>query len=154
MPDEGRGRMQFYVFDKEKLITIRVIGDMSSVDFIRNLFGHLDSVAEPWTYNRIMDFRRFTAVLSADEIEEMGRAWTEHVPADAPRTKLAVVSKDVPENSDEPTVSPTAPSRVVCHFSKYHDALQWVLCGSPAPATVDAQRWGVDGHGGGEYYID
>jgi len=148
------GRMQFYVFENERLITIRVIGDMSGPDFIRKLFEHLDTVQAPWTYNRIMDFRRFTALLSADDIESMGNAWTKRIPPDVPRTKLAIVSKDADDKGTQPTISPSAPSRVVRHFCRYHDAVSWVLSGHFAPAADEPRRWGVGGQEQEDLYLD
>ncbi len=154
MPLAEFGRMQFYVFETERLITIRVIGDMSGPDFIRKLFEHLDTVQAPWTYNRIMDFRRFTALLLADDIEAMGKAWTERIPTDVPRTKLAIVSKDAVDKGTQPTISPTAPSRVVRHFCRYHDALSWVLSDHFPQATDEPSPWGVGGGEQEDLYLD
>ena len=138
-------RFNFYVDAEQRVLVVRLIGAMPAHEFLNRLFEAYDTVAEPWTYNRIMDFRRFRGLLSSADIAEMGRRWMAMVPSDCKRTRLAIVGSGLDRDIGGPAVCPNVPNRLVCHFSDYHLARDWVIATDDAAVHADAGEWAVIG---------
>lgn len=119
-------RFQHFVLRDEKILVIRVIGAMAHEDMVERLFAVYDTIPEPWTWNRIVDLRRFEAVLTFADIEDLARRWAQLTDGRTYRSKYAVVSADPLEKARVPVASPLFPNEIVCHFSDYHEALKWV----------------------------
>lgn len=138
-------RFNFYVDADHRVLVVRLIGAMPAHEFLNRLFEAYDTVAEPWTYNRIMDFRRFRGLLSSADIAEMGRRWMAMAPPDCPRTRLAIVGSGMTDDAGGPAVCPNVPNRLVCHFSDYHLARDWAISTDEAAVREDAGDWAVIG---------
>lgn len=138
-------RFNFHVDADNRVLVVRLIGAMPACEFLTRLFEAYATVAEPWTYNRIMDFRRFRGLLSSADIAEMGRRWMAMVPDDCKRTRLAIVGGGFDTRRSMPAVSPQVPNRLVCHFSDYHEARDWAISTDAAAECEDAGDWAVVG---------
>jgi hypothetical protein len=138
-------RFKVFVDHERRVLTVRVIGLMPSAEFVDRLFEAYGRIDQPWTYNRIMDFRRFDGQISEDYIEEMGRRWHAIVPPGTARSKLAVVSCNPLDKARVPSVSPLVPSRAICHFSDFHSAVRWILSPDQADPREEADAWSVTG---------
>ncbi len=138
-------RFNFYVDTDNRVLVVRLIGAMPAHEFLNQLFESYGTVPEPWTYNRIMDFRRFRGLLSSADIAEMGRRWMAMVPADCKRTRLAIVGSGMDTPKSVATVSPEVPNRLVCHFSDYHQARDWAISTDATAEQEDAGEWAVIG---------
>lgn len=138
-------RFKVFVDHERRVLTVRVIGLMPSAEFVDRLFEAYGRIDQPWTYNRIMDFRRFDGQISADYIEEMGRRWHAMVPPNTPRSKLAVVSCNPIDETRVPSVSPSVPSRAICHFSDFHSAVRWIASQDETDAREEVNAWSVTG---------
>ena len=138
-------RFNFHVDTDNRVLIVRLIGAMPASEFLNQLFESYATVAEPWTYNRIMDFRRFRGLLSSGDIADMGRRWMAMVPDDCKRTRLAIVGSGLDTPKSVATVSPEVPNRLVCHFSDYHRARDWAISTDEAAEREDAGGWAVIG---------
>ncbi|WP_443749908.1 hypothetical protein [Asticcacaulis solisilvae] len=138
-------RFNFYIDADQRVLVVRLIGAMPAHDFLTRLFEAYDTVVEPWTYNRIMDFRRFRGLLSSADIAEMGRRWMAMAPSDCKRTRLAIVGSGLDHAAGSPAVCPNVPNRLVCHFSDYHLARDWAISTDEAAEPGDAGEWAVIG---------
>ncbi|MBP2157821.1 MULTISPECIES: hypothetical protein [Asticcacaulis] len=138
-------RFKVFVDHERRVLTVRVIGLMPSAEFVDRLFEAYGRIDKPWTYNRIMDFRRFDGQISEDYIEEMGRRWHAMVPPGTPRSKLAVVSCNPLDRTRTPSVSPAVPSRAICHFSDFHSAVRWISSQDQAAPKEENNAWSVTG---------
>ncbi len=138
-------RFTFYVDTDNRVLVVRLIGAMPANEFLNQLFDAYATVSEPWTYNRIMDFRRFRGLLSSADIAEMGRRWMEMAPPDCKRTRLAIVGSGLDTPKSVATVSPEVPNRLVCHFNDYHDARDWAISTDAAAVHEDGGDWAVVG---------
>lgn len=138
-------RFNFYVDTDNRVLVVRPIGAIPAHDFLDRLFESYGTIAEPWTYNRIMDFRRFRGLLSSADIVEMGRRWMAMVPPDCKRTRLAIVGSGLDTPKSVATVSPLVPNRMLRHFSDYHEARDWAISTDTAAVHEDAGEWAVIG---------
>lgn len=138
-------RFNFYVDADHRVLVVRPIGAMPAHEFLDRLFESYGTIAEPWTYNRVMDFRRFRGLLSSADIMEMGRRWMAMVPSDCKCTRLAIVGSGLSCDTGGPTVSPHVPNRLICHFNDYHLARDWAMSTDDALAREDAGEWAVIG---------
>ncbi|MGZ3298961.1 MAG: hypothetical protein ACXU8O_08100, partial [Asticcacaulis sp.] len=62
-------RLNFFVDDVRRIMIFRVIGAMPGSEFTERLFAGYATVEKPWTYHRIMDFRRFEGLIEFAEVE-------------------------------------------------------------------------------------
>lgn len=123
---EFNARLTFMANPERRLIIVRPIGDLSARAFIDELFAHYASVAEPWTYNRLTDFRRFSGFLSEQNLAEIADRWRALADGHVYHSHVAVVSFDALDRLRVPAVSPMFPNETICLFSDYHEAMGWL----------------------------
>lgn len=119
-------RFVFMVNPEKRLIVVRPIGDMPGVDFIDRLFDAYDTVEAPWTFNRLIDFRRFDGHLNEAEFDAIAARWQAMAGGQTYRAHIAMVSFEAMDRLRVPMVRPGLPHETVCHFSDYHEAMGWL----------------------------
>ena len=120
-------RFSLFVQNENQLFVVRVAGSMDGWEFVERLFAEYDQLGNPWAFNRIMDFRRYEDELSRVHLEEMNRRWVARLPATPPITRVAIVRQSVSDYEKKPAFTPKIPSRVVCQFTNFHEAVAWAL---------------------------
>jgi hypothetical protein len=123
---EINARLTFMANPERRLIVVRPIGELSARSFIDQLFDHYATVAEPWTYNRLTDFRRFSGFLSDQNLTEIAERWRTLADGHSYHSHVAVVSFDALDRLRVPAVSPMFPNETICLFSDYHEAMGWL----------------------------
>jgi len=119
-------RMNVFVDDDRKVMVLRVIGDMPGADYVERLFDAYAQVPDAWNYARLMDFRRFEGMIGFDHVETIVSRWNS-ITADIDyHAKVAVVSTDPLDAVRVPAVSPQFPKETICHFSDFHEAMDWL----------------------------
>ena len=125
-------RFNFYVNTEYRMLITRVIGDMSSNDYAARMTEAYASVDEPWTYSRLIDFRRFDGQVTQSDIEEMARRWADLTEGQDFRANVAIVSFDPNDKVRSPIQSPYNVHETLCYFMDYHEAIGWLLAADQA----------------------
>jgi hypothetical protein len=123
-------RTNFFVDKDRNILIFRVIGAMPSAEVVEALFAGYATVEAPWTYNRLMDFRRFEGLVDFADVERISTRWAEMIRECDYQSKVAVVSHDALDKVRVPTASPLFPRETLCHFSDYHEAMAWLANGA------------------------
>ena len=118
-----------------KIIIFRVIGPMPSVEFAERLFETYEAMEAPWTYSRIMDFRRFEGLVDFAVVEDIARRWAALCAGRMIHSRVAVISLDALDRARVPAASPMFPNETICHFSDYHEAMAWITSPDTGPAA-------------------
>ncbi|ESQ90366.1 hypothetical protein ABAC460_09430 [Asticcacaulis sp. AC460] len=129
-------RLNVFVDEDRKVLIFRVIGAMPSAEFVQRLHAAYATIDRPWTWSRVMDFRRFEGVIDLTDVEEMAQRWKAMTADQNYHARVAVVSTDPLDKARVPTASPLFPNETVCHFSDYHDAMAWVLADDDATRSA------------------
>jgi len=119
-------RFQHFIDRDNRVLVIRVIGDMAHAEVTDRLFEVYEALGDPWTYARIIDMRRFEGVLTIADIEDVAARWAKLTEGQIYQSKYAVVSTDPLEKARVPAASPLFPNDIMCQFNDYHEALAWV----------------------------
>ena len=126
-----RYRLNFIVDEAAKLVIIRPIGDMPAMEFVEQVFARYSTMAEPWNWRRVNDFRRFEGFLDQAALTEIARRWAELTQGITYTARVAVVTIDPLDHIRLPAVSPQFPNEIICVFSDYHEAVGWLLSETP-----------------------
>ncbi len=119
-------RFVFMVNPEKRLIVVRPIGDMPGVDFVDRLFEAYGNVEAPWTFNRLIDLRRFDGHLTDKDHTRINARWRELSAGRDYHAYVAIVSFDAMDWLRVPMVRPGLSNETVCHFSDYHEAVGWL----------------------------
>ncbi len=122
-----RYRFNFYVNTEHRMLIARVIGDMPSNDYASRMAEAYAKVDEPWTYSRLIDFRRFDGHITQGDVEEMARQWADLTEGQDFRADVAIVSFDPNYKIRAPIRSPYNFHETLCYFMDYHEAIGWLL---------------------------
>lgn len=120
-------RFNFYVNAEHRMLVARVIGDMPSSDYVEQMSEAYAKVEAPWTYSRLIDFRRFDGHIVKGDIEEMARRWADVTEGQDFHAYVAIVSFDPSYKVRSPIRSPYNFHETLCHFMDYHEAIGWLL---------------------------
>lgn len=119
-------RMNVFVDDDRKVMVLRVIGPMPGSEYAERLFEAYAGVPDAWNYARLLDFRRFEGELGYLETDTIVERWNAITDAIDYHGKVAVVSTDPLDAVRVPAVSPRFPKETICHFSDFHEAMDWL----------------------------
>lgn len=114
------------VDETRKVIAQRVSGDMPGDVFNNELFAAYAGIREPWRYHRLFDFRKFTHMLTYDDILATAKRWAELTEGIEFHSKVAVVSLDPLDIVRVPTAAPLYPRETLRAFNDFDEAIDWL----------------------------
>lgn len=137
-------RLVFMVNPEKHIIVVRPIGDMPTDHFVDRLFEAYADVEAPWTFRRLIDFRRFDGRLSEADHARINARWQALTGARDYHAHVAIVSFDAMDRLRVPMVRPGLATETICYFSDFHEAMGWLtapnrtgfLAGLAPPARV------------------
>lgn len=119
-------RFVFMVRPETRIIVLRPIGEMPTGEFINRMFEAYANIDRPWTFNRLIDFRRFDGHLTDADFDSIAARWRTMVGDHVYRAHIAIVSFEAMDRLRVPMRRPGLPQETVCHFSDYHEAMGWL----------------------------
>jgi hypothetical protein len=119
-------RMNVFVDDDRKVMVLRVIGPMPVSEYADRLFEAYAGVPDAWTYARLIDLRRFEGEIGLRDADAIAERWKALTDAVDYHGRVAVVSSDPLDAVRVPAVSPQFPKETICHFSDFHEAMDWL----------------------------
>jgi hypothetical protein len=133
-------RLNFFVDSDRRVITYRPIGPMLGPVYIASLFEAYAKLEAPWTYSRLADLRRFTGVLSEDDIQDAARRWAALTAGQNYHSHVAVVSLDAWDLVRIPVASKHFPNETICMFTDFHEANGWLTATDKTQYLTHARK--------------
>ncbi len=106
-------------------IVFSIRGDIDSRVLIDRYIEIYGEVADPWTYDRVFDYRRADGLVERDDVARIAAWWARRIPADCPQTKVAVIVNNALDLARARSVSDLFPKDVRQTFLSIDDALSW-----------------------------
>ncbi len=129
-------RLNFFTDHDRKIMIFRVIGPMPGEEFVERLFESYATVEAPWSFHRVMDFRRFEGLVDYAFIEEIARRWSALCAGRGVRTKVALLSADPLDKARITAAAPMFPNETILYFTDYQEAMAWIAAPDSAAASA------------------
>jgi len=123
---ESVSRFQCFIDETNRVLVIRVIGDISSAAFVDLVFEKLSAIPEPWTFGRLFDVRRWAHRFGAETVLALAERWVKLTEGKIYHARVAVVTHDRGTHFKVPVASEHFPEETVCYFDDYHEASGWL----------------------------
>ncbi len=107
-------------------IVFSIRGQIDSRVLVDRFIEIYAGVDAPWTYDRVFDYRRSDGLVELVDIDRIADWWAAHIPADAPRTKVAVIVNNPLDLVRARSVSDQFPKDDRQTFLSLDDALSWL----------------------------
>lgn len=137
---DARHRFHRFIDADRRVIVFRPIGAVTPEAFVEDVFCALGDIAEPWTYNRLFDLRRWDERLRPETVEAMAGRWARLTDGQIFHARIAVVSFDPSVTIRAPAATGQFPDEIICHFTDYHEAMAWLLSIDPAGYLTEARQ--------------
>ncbi|MBP2159091.1 MULTISPECIES: hypothetical protein [Asticcacaulis] len=116
-----------FIDEAHRFLVIRPIGAMFGAELVERVMQLYRSLKAPWTYNRIVDLRRYDGHITTADLDNAAAAWEEISAGIDYRLSVAMVVRDAYEKLRLPEISERFPNETICYFSDYHEAIGWIL---------------------------
>ena len=123
-PPQDRYRLNIQVDEERKTLIARVIGPMPSPVVTAEFMAAYRRIGQPWLYNRIIDYRKFTGTIDHVDTEDFMRQWRGLVGDTVHNSKVAFVTDDPLELARATTYDHMTADRVRS-FTTIDQALEW-----------------------------
>ncbi|MBW8882599.1 MAG: hypothetical protein JF615_14600 [Asticcacaulis sp.] len=120
-----RSRISLTVDVSSHILMIRLhsLGDAHETP---DLIDHVNDVAEPWSYDAILDFRRYEAELSHDYLIHLGQKWVQLAQGRDLGRRLALISPCPVLSGQLLALAKALPGRGLAVFESFDDGLDWI----------------------------
>ena len=118
-------QFKYSVDEARRLIIFRVAGAVPSSILIDSFLTAYQSIPEPWRYDRLIDYRRYTGFADFTDIETFAEKNGELNGGRVRTYKVAVVSTDAFEQARPATMRHLFPEDIRT-FSSMDAALDWL----------------------------
>ncbi len=119
-----RYRLNMQVDEERKTLIARVVGPMPSRVVTEEFMAAYRRVGQPWLYNRIIDYRKFTGTIDHEDTQDFMRQWNDLVDGAPYSSKVAFVTDDALELARATTYDHMTPDHVRS-FTTIDQALEW-----------------------------
>lgn len=119
-------RFKVTVDDSMRLITIRLRGSDTSAYYADKMMTAYEGVQNPWTYNRLLDYRTFSGIIEAEDVERLAAHWASVTEGHTYSAKIAVLTKDVLTPKRANGFGYLFPQDTIRIFDDLHTALDWL----------------------------
>jgi len=112
--------------EDRKRIVFKVAGYVDSEALIDTWIETYASLAEPWTYDRLFDYRRADGLVDFGALERFSKWWHERLGNRTYTSKVAVVVNNSLDEVRVHTVATLFPYDLRESFMSIHDAEAWL----------------------------
>ncbi len=121
-----RSRLSMTVDEASRIIVLRYLGHIEGEQINSSMMQQLAQLPEPWTYDSIVDMRRYEGVVLADEIQELGMRWALLAQGRDRGHFTAVISDDALVKARLHITQSAFPFRTLAYFDSFDDGLDWI----------------------------
>jgi len=120
------GRVAFSLDAANRRLIIRYQGNISGYEIVNDVIAYLKNLDNFWTYDVIIDMRRFQGVMLSADNEAFAKWWYETLPVPDPGHYSAVISAD-PHIQARLAVSQSIfPNHILSVFASLDEGLDWL----------------------------
>lgn len=109
-----------------KRIVFKIAGYIDSEALIDSWIETYASLAEPWTYDRLFDYRRADGLVDFDTMIRLSNWWHERLSGRTYTSKIAVVVNNPLDEARVHTIAKLFPYEQREAFLSIHDAETWL----------------------------
>jgi hypothetical protein len=121
-----RSRLTLSVDTPNQIIVFRYIGGIDGADINVSMIDQLRQIDQPWAYDNIVDLRRHEGLVTAGEIEDLGRRWQMLAQGRDAGGCIAIVTDDPLVFARLPITRGAFPGRIVEGFALIEEAMGWI----------------------------
>jgi len=114
------------VQEDDRLIIFRITGDIDSHALIEKWIAIYSEIAEPWTYNRLFDYRRAEGIVEYDQIARFAIWWDQRTHGVDYLGKVAIIVNNPLDLARVNTVSTQFPRDIRRAFMTLDEGLNWL----------------------------
>lgn len=122
----SRSRITLSVDEEMKIIIVRYIGDLDGDEVNSNMLQNFAKLDKPWTYDTIMDMRRYNGTIMASEIEELSKGWAQLSQGRDAGYFSAIISDDPLVRARLSITQSLFPQRILENFNTFDEGLNWI----------------------------
>ena len=122
----GRSRLTLTVDEDYRILIVRYIGAIDGEQINHNVMQQIADVDEVWTYDSLIDMRRFENTVLVTEIEDLATRWNGLAQGRDRGCFTAVISGDPLVKARLPITQDLFPTRILAHFVDFDEGLDWL----------------------------
>lgn len=118
-------RVSAQVDEDKKLVTFKMSGVIDSATLIDVWISFYASLHQPWSYDRLFDYRRSEGVVDYDEVLRLAQWWRDHTPGSY-HARVAVIVNNPFDQARVSVISELFPNETRQAFTGLGEALEWL----------------------------
>ncbi|MDV6329550.1 hypothetical protein [Asticcacaulis sp. 201] len=135
----ARSRVTLSIDNTTKIMTIRYIGELGGEDVNNTMMLQLLDIPDAWTYDSIIDMRRFDGTIMTTEIEDLATRWNGLAQGRDAGTFTAIISDDALVRARLSITQGLFPTRTLANFNTLDEGLAWLrACRDEVARTPDS----------------
>ncbi len=107
-------------------IVFNIRGRIDSHHLIDRYIDVYSGIAQPWTCDRVFDYRRSEGIVEYADVQRMAAWWADHIDPGCAPTKVAIIVNNPLDLVRARSVSDLFPKDVRHTFLSLDDALSWL----------------------------
>lgn len=121
-----RSHLNISIFPDERHILLRPKGELSGTEIGESSLARILEMPDAFTYDRLLDLRRFDGASMSSELAAFGQTWRETAAGRDAGTRTAIVSTDPLFRVRLSFYREQFPEREIEVFSTFDEALDWL----------------------------
>lgn len=122
----SRSRISLTIDDVFHIIIVRYFGLIEGDEITESMMDHLARVEEAWSYDSIIDMRRYEGTVLITEIEELSQRWALFAQGRDGGCFTAVISSDPLVKARMPLTQAMFSTRNLANFDNFDQGLDWI----------------------------
>ena len=122
----SRSRISLLMDEAQRLFIVRYFGDIEGGEINDNLMEQLSHVEGAWTYDSVIDMRRYEGTVRVGEIEALGQAWALFAQGRDRGCFTAIISSDTLVRARRKVTQAFFPTRNLEYFANFDQGLEWI----------------------------
>ena len=119
-------RISTRIHEDERLIVFNISGDIDNKALVDKWIETYASLAEPWLYNRLLDYRRSEGLVDVDELARFAVWWDDRTCGVDYSLKVAIIVNNPLDAKRIHVVDRMFPRDIRESFGSLDDALTWL----------------------------
>ena len=122
----GRSRISLTADAEHRILIVRYFGEIDGEQINTNVMQQIADVPEAWTYDSVIDMRRYESTVLVTEIEGLAMRWNQFAQGRDRGCFTAVISDDRLVRARLPLTQALFPVRILAQFSGFDEGLDWL----------------------------
>ncbi|WP_298333986.1 hypothetical protein [Asticcacaulis sp.] len=119
-------RLSVYLDEIHSILIARVFGPIPSAELCDRFIEAYAEIGEPWRYDRLIDFRRYTGHLEDEDRQRFAQTWAEWTRDFHEGRRVAFVTHDAVEEVYIQQDYASFPKDTMRNFYTADEALDWL----------------------------